>query len=183
MKIFISHSKKDNTIVYRTLKILDDNKIPHWVDLEQIGMSSSVNKEINDALYSSSHFMLMWSKDASKSSFVKMEYNAVITPDYKDKIKMIILKIDDTKLPPLLSDRKYYHIKEKSLEEILENLVCEIKESQIIDERHERFDKYLDESFGNVSIAEHKYMTSFTLKHLDQQVYKEDMITWTDSLE
>ena len=181
MKVFISHTKKDNNIVHRILKILDDNGIQNWVDLKQIDMGSSINQTINRAIASSNHFLLIWSKSAAESKFVEREYNAVTTPDYDDKLKKIIVKLDATPLPPLLSDQKYYDIDDESLEEVIENLAYEIKESQTVDTKHEKFDRYLNENFGDVIVASYKYTTSHALKQIDPYIYKEDMISWMDN--
>ena len=167
--------------MYRILRILGDNEIPNWVDLKQISTGSLINQSINQAITSSSHFLLIWSKNAAKSQFVEKEYNAVITPDYNDKLKKVIVKLDTTPLPPLLSDYKYYGIDDGPLEEIIENLAYEIKESQTVDTKHEKFDRYLDENFGDVIVASYKYLTSFALKQIDPSIYKEDMISWMDN--
>lgn len=178
MQVFISHSTKDNIIVHRILRILDDNHIPHWEDLTQIDMTSSINQEINKALGSSSHFLLIWSKNASESTFVAKEYNAVITPDYDRKIAKIIIRIDDTPLPPLLSDNVCHTIKDEGLENTIENIASELYQINANNEMSEEFDQYLDDFFGSVFVAGYEYSTSSILKQIDLKVYKEYMRSW-----
>ena len=104
-----------------------------------------------------------------------------MAPDY-EHIILIIIKIDNTRLPPLLAAKKYHNIKNNELESTLEDLVCEIKQSQDSNLKHKKFNKYLDEKFGDIYIADHRYTTSFALERIDHLVYKDDMINWYDNL-
>ncbi len=182
MQIFISHAKEDNPIVYQILKMLDDNQIRHWQDLTRIDVSSSINKEINDAISSSSHFLLIWSKNANKSTFVQKEYNSAITPDYDYKLKKIIIRLDDTRLPALLADLRYYRISSDELEKTMHEIIFDIKKLDNEDERQKKFDDYLDEKFDNIFIADHEYSTSYALKNIDNKTYHENMLSWEDVL-
>ena len=182
MKVFISHEKTDNTVVFRILKIIDNHRIPKWVDLEQLeGISPEVNEKINDGLASSDHFLLVWSKNASGSSYVKKEYNAATSHDYDARLEKIIIKLDDTPLPPLLSDRKFHEINEENLEDVLNGIFDKISMSKQQKENVEMYDEHLDETFGVTKIGNYTYPTSYALKLVDPEVYQDDMSDWIDS--
>ena len=175
MQVFISHAKEDNNTVRQIMTLLDNKRIQHWEDITHIKPGDSVNEKINQGIKSSSHFLLVWSKNADNSNNVKKECNAVMTPDY-EKITKIIFRTDGTKLPPLLADIKYININDDELEDIIE----QIKQEQIKDPIYEKFDAYLDEEFGDISVADHKYTTSFALSRIDYVAYREYMINWED---
>lgn len=184
MKVFISHAKQDNPVVYRILKIIDDHGIPKWVDLEQLeGIGSSINESINDGISTSNYFLLVWSKDASESEFVKKEYNAATSQDYDARLEKIIIKLDDTPLPPLLADKKYHSVNEENLEAVLNGIFEKIGHDKEYQENTKRFDEHLDESFGDVVIGNHDYSTSYALKQVDPTVYEDDMTDWLYSEE
>lgn len=182
-QVFISHAKEDNLLVHRIIKILDDNNIKKWVDLEQLdSLGSSVNEKINDGLSSSKYFLLLWSEHASKSEFVKKEYNAATSHDYDILLIKIIIRLDKTKLPPLLADKKYYEITEAELESVVEGIVSKIK-YEINEEITRRFDEYLDETNDKVKILGLEYKTSFILKNSDPVRYQEEFKKWGASQE
>ena len=128
LKVFISHAGHDNHVVYKLLKILDDNQIEKWVDLEQLDdPDSDINENINESLSSSDYFSLIWSENAAKSEFVKRKYNAAISHDYDKRLHKIILRLDDCILPPLLASKKYHKIREKEFDSVLDRIITSIK--------------------------------------------------------
>jgi len=157
---------------------MDNHNIPKWVDLEQIGISSLINEKINEGFSSSTHFLLVWSKNAAKSEFVKKEYNAAISRDYNDKVEKIIIRLDDTPLPPLLADSKYHPVNEENLEVVLNKIFEKISIDKENQDNSERFDEYLDETFGDVVVSNHDYSTSYALKRIDPDLYKYEMNDW-----
>lgn len=181
-QVFISHAKEDNPIVYRVIKILDDNDIPKWVDLEQFdSLGSSVNEKINDGISTSRYFLLLWSIHASRSRFVKKEYNAATSHDYDKLLTKIIIRLDDTRLPPLLADKQYYQVTETELESVVEGIVGKIKYES--EEETRKFDEYLDETNEKIKILGLEYTVSFILKNIDIERYQEELERWEESQE
>lgn len=177
-KIFISHAKEDNLVIHRIIKILDDNDIQKWVDLEQLDndLGSSVNEKINDGILNSNYFLLVWSIHASRSKFVKKEYNAATSNDYDKLIKKIIIKLDKTKLPPLLADKRYYEVTEIELEDVLEGIISKINYDP--EDKTKRFDEYLDKAIEKIKILGIEYAPSFILKNALPTIYQEEFETW-----
>ena len=116
IKIFISHSGKDNEIVKKTIATLEEYQIDYWVDLKQLeGEGHAINSEINNGVKTSTHFLLVWSNNAANSEFVDQEYNAAISPDYRDLLTMIIFRLDAETLPFLLSDNNYHRVNSENV--------------------------------------------------------------------
>lgn len=97
MKIFISHSNSDNKLVEQIIDVLKEYGVDYWVDLEQLEIGTEATKKINEGLKTSTHFLLVWTKNADESPFwVGAEKDAVI--ERRDKLTMVSFKLDDTNL-------------------------------------------------------------------------------------
>ena len=74
MKIFISHSRKDNSFAKIITNMLDTYHIKYWIDRDRIyNKISDLDKSIKEGINDSTHFLLLWSKDARDSDYVKKE--------------------------------------------------------------------------------------------------------------
>ena len=122
MKFFISHAKEDNSIVREIIKIFDKNNIPYWVDFQQLKIGKKAMQEINKGLESSTHFLLIWTKNAKKSQWVDAEKSAAIEADKHIKIS---LKADRTRLGVPFSQFVYSSINSKNLESTIEGIIKE----------------------------------------------------------
>lgn len=179
-KIFISHAKEDNHIVIRILRMIDDEGIKKWIDIEQLeDLDSNVNEKINEGLISSNHFLLIWSKNAARSEYVKKEFHAAISHDYDSRLKKIILRLDDTILPPLLADKKYFHVENDNVEEIISNILQKIKPSDA--EKRKKFDNFLNLSYGKVQVVKQDYDTSVAFKRIDNGRYQDELQHWEEN--
>lgn len=182
MRVFISHAKEDNSVVIRIITILDENGVPKWVDLEQLeDVDSAINESINEGLSTSDYFLLVWSKHANESNYVKKEYNAAITPDYDPRLKKIIIRLDDTLLPPLLADKKYHSVTEDELDVVLEGIIAKIKKAEKFSAEPNVYDEYLDSNYGKAKIVEYEYDSSLAFKRVDPKKYQEDLEDWEES--
>jgi len=185
-QIFISHSHKDDDVLRRIVTILDNEGIKKWVDTEQLQkLGSKINQKINEGLSNSNYFLLLWSKHAANSSFVAKEYNASISDEYDTSLLKIILRLDDTKLPPLLSDILYFKINdaEITVENIIEMIAKKIKDEEKINldnNEYDYFDEYLD-GLNPVVIMGYNYSLSVSLKTLDPTRYNEIFLEWKEN--
>ncbi len=107
VKVFISHSKEDNPLVSKIISVFKKYDVEYWVDFEQIKDGVIMNKQINECLEDSSLFLLIWSKNAKKSSWVQAEIAALGDPQDPLIKKIIIFVIDNTRLPYPISGLKY----------------------------------------------------------------------------
>lgn len=181
MKVFISHASRDNPIVIRIITKLDGAGIQKWVDIEEINrLDSTINESVNDGLRDSDYFLLVWSKHADASINVKREYNAAISSDYDSRLAKIIIRLDDTPLPPLLADRFYRKIQEDELETTLDEIIHKMKESKL-HQKQRRFDNFIDGTYNPVEIVEESYKSSHAFKHVDYQRYKKEVEGWDEN--
>jgi len=119
------YNRKCREAVMRYKDKWDDltKKMGYWVDLEQLD-NDRVNERINEGLENATHFLLVWSKNARESDWVKEERNAASSQDYKDKLQIFSFKLDNTSLPALIfSNRRYFEINTKNLDTQIENFI------------------------------------------------------------
>src|SRR2546426_534884 len=171
MKIFVSHSNKDNKIVKRIVNKFDEYDVEYWVDDEVLrGDGHAVNREINNGLESSTHFLLIWSKDAKASEFVQDEHEIATSPDYNKILKKIIFRLDDTRLPPLLARIKYRReINDQNVEIVIRDVIKNILKIDV--DLLDEFDSIIDDSNEEIKLMDAYYPLSKVLKCADKKEY------------
>ena len=121
MKAFISHSSKNKKEAARLRDDLAGEKIKTWLDRDELRGGDPLIDELQEALTSSTHLILLWSKPASESRYVSAEWQAAY-----DLGKVIIpCMLDRTPLPLFLRRYIFYDISgsyKEALGRILEAL-------------------------------------------------------------
>ena len=96
MLVFISYSRIDKDFAQKIATDLKSKNIPIWMDVVDIAPGSRWDREIENALEKSTHFLLIMSKSSANSENVRDEVDFAL-----DSGKVIVpLKIDDC-IPPL----------------------------------------------------------------------------------
>lgn len=103
MKVFISHSSKNKKVAGRLCDDLRRKKIEVWLDRDELYSGDPLIDDLQAAITESTHFLLLWSKPASESRYVKAEWQAAY-----DLEKVIIsCLLDKTPLPLFLRRLKF----------------------------------------------------------------------------
>jgi uncharacterized protein YjbI with pentapeptide repeats len=126
MKIFVSHSSTDNELAHRIENTLVSFKTKCWIDLEQLKEGDELTRHINEGLEGSTHFLLIWTKNAKDSFWVTAEKTAAI--ERKGKLSIIVLKLDDTLVGFPLADFVRPDISIENLEEKIQELIEKIED-------------------------------------------------------
>src|SRR2546422_9116633 len=100
MDVFISHSSKDKVTAVRLAKDLKKAKTRVWVDKAKLKAGDPLVERLQEAIKQSQNLVLLWSKPASESFYVKAEWLAA----YHLRKAIIPCLVDDTDLPPFLLD-------------------------------------------------------------------------------
>lgn len=107
MKVFISHSSKNKEDAVRLRDDLVGEKIKTWLDRDELRGGDPLIDELQEALASSTHLILLWSKPASESRYVNAEWQAAY-----DLGKVIIpCLLDRTPLPLFLRRFIFYDLR------------------------------------------------------------------------
>ncbi len=73
MHIFISYSRKDSEFVDRIKTFLQAERLPYWIDKEDIDIGSVWGDKLNEAIEQSFAVILVMSEDSRKSHYVSQE--------------------------------------------------------------------------------------------------------------
>ncbi len=102
-RLFISHAWEDSHLVLRLQTELQAAGAEVWVDREGIRGGDNLPERISDALEWCDALLLIWSKAASKSPWVKLEWTNAIA------LNRIIISclLDNSQLPSILASKAY----------------------------------------------------------------------------
>ncbi|MDI6711027.1 MAG: toll/interleukin-1 receptor domain-containing protein [Bacillota bacterium] len=126
MRIFLSHNKMDRDIARRLGAQLVLGGADVWFDEWEMQAGDSIIGKINEGLESFDVFLLLWSENARRSDWVRRELRAAIHCSIGSRTKQVIpCRLDDTPLPPLLSDIRFIDCRDpnKAIEGIVEELL------------------------------------------------------------
>jgi hypothetical protein len=108
MQTFISHNYMDKQTAREVAIFLAAENINVWFDEWKIAPGDSIIEKIEAGLKDCSHFLILWSKHASKSNWVRRELSsALIQAIQAGRVRVIPIILDDTPLPALIADYKY----------------------------------------------------------------------------
>lgn len=106
--VFISHNKADKDVAREIALFLAAENINVWFDEWEIAAGDSIIQEIESGLRGCTHFIIVWSKNASKSNWVRRELQSVLAKAIEASSPRVLpVRLDDTQLPELLYDIKY----------------------------------------------------------------------------
>jgi len=106
--VFVSYNNRDRLAAKQVALFLAAENLSVWLDEWQIQAGDSIVVEIERALEDCTHFLILWSSNASGSNWVRRELSAALTSAIRtNRPKVIPLRLDDIGLPPLLSDLSY----------------------------------------------------------------------------
>lgn len=110
--VMISHSHKDADSPPEVAMMLAAEDVDIAFDKWSVGLGDSLIKFMEDGLDNATHVILMWSKNAAESGWVSEERRAALTRAVNTgKPKVIVVRLDNEPLPPLLNDRRYHRWK------------------------------------------------------------------------
>lgn len=98
--LFLSHSIQDAPVAQRLAAGLTESGMDVWMDNGRLSISNPFPKCIDDAFKRCSAFMLLWSRAARQSNWVKREWTSALIFNKK----IVICALDDTPLPAELGD-------------------------------------------------------------------------------
>ena len=126
LKIFIAHASEDKEIVRKLANDLIDRGLLVWFDEWEIKVGDSLVEKINQGIENSSFMAIGLSKNSIQKPWVNKEINAGFMKELNDRgVYLLPLLLEDCKIPPLLSDKKYANFSvsyEDGLTELLESL-------------------------------------------------------------
>jgi hypothetical protein len=124
---FLSHSSADKVFIRQLAADLTANGIDVWLDEQRIRVGDSIPEKIAQGLAESDYFLIGMSQKSSESAWVQKELNnALMTEVQRRNVHILPLKLDDTSMPPIISDKKYADFS-KSYKAGLDDLLTAMK--------------------------------------------------------
>ncbi|MDA3800226.1 MAG: toll/interleukin-1 receptor domain-containing protein [Kiritimatiellae bacterium] len=112
MKLFLSHSSVDKTIVKRLANDLKSTGISVWLDEWEIKVGDRITQKINCGLDDSDYVAIWLTKAAISSKWVALEWQSRFADEIaEDRVIILPLLAEECHLPPLLRDVKYADFK------------------------------------------------------------------------
>lgn len=126
---FLSHSSADKAFIRQLAADLTANGIGVWLDEQRIRVGDSIPEKIAQGLAESDFFLIGMSQKSKDSAWVQKELNnALMSEVERRKVHILPLKLDDTPMPPIISDKKYADFS-KSYKAGLDDLLNVLKET------------------------------------------------------
>lgn len=126
LKIFIAHASEDKNIIQKLANDLIDRGLLVWYDEWEIKVGDSLVEKINQGIENSSFMAIVLSKNSIEKPWFKKEINAGFIKELNNRgVYLLPLLLEDCKISPLLSDKKYANFSisyENGLTELLASL-------------------------------------------------------------
>jgi len=103
-KLFLSHRSLNKEVVGLVAEELKLNGIGVWLDVDNLIPSDSLVSGISEGLDQMTHFIIFWSADCINARWVEKELNVGISRLVEHKIPLIIVRLDQTSVPTIISD-------------------------------------------------------------------------------
>ncbi len=129
MRVFISHSSKDNSELVKVEGYFKKFNIPYWADNKDLqDDDNKITAKIKKKVEESTHFLLLFSKKAKSSVYVRDEINWVVQKNKDKKISIRIIKLDEVEIPAQFEDPHYYSVSEnQKIEDIVLEIINKIR--------------------------------------------------------
>jgi len=123
---FLSHSSTDKPFIRQLAADLTAAGIDVWLDEQRIRVGDSIPEAIAQGLAESDYFLIAISQNSVNSPWVQKELNnALVTEVQRRNVHIVPLRLDDTEMPRVISDKLYAdfsHSYKAGLEKLLSAL-------------------------------------------------------------
>ena len=121
--IFLSHAGADSEIAGRLCEDLKNIGHEVRIDLNEVKLGDDIVQFMNEAIENAHTNIILFSAATANAKWQKQEINAAVWSELEQAGgKVIVLKIDDTPLPPLLGAKIFGSLKPDSYQSTLQAL-------------------------------------------------------------
>jgi 2-polyprenyl-3-methyl-5-hydroxy-6-metoxy-1,4-benzoquinol methylase len=108
MKIFISHSSKNKTVVRKLVQDLRKNNVDVWFDEDDVDVGDSLITEIQKGIKESDFLAIWLTKESVESGWVTREWETKLMDEINNKrISVFPLLAEDVEVPDMLGTKLY----------------------------------------------------------------------------
>ena len=131
--IFISHAGPDSTIAKTLAEDIGLSGHDVIIDINDLTPGMNVIEFMNNAIEKADFFIILYSRNTRSAKWQQEESSAALWQEVQNNEKtIIVVRIDDEPLPPLLATKTYLHLSQENTEsykEVLEQLLSSIHEN------------------------------------------------------
>ena len=124
MDAFISHSSANRSVASKLEKSLEAAGLQVWLDDSEITLGVLLGKELQDSIRVSRVLLLLWSRYAASSRWVKSEW---LTAFHLNRF-IVSCVLDDTPLPQCLQGNTFLRMRQVT-EPVVERLLRAVREA------------------------------------------------------
>lgn len=107
LRVFVSYSHKDRTIVERLVQNLKSEGIDVWIDQFELIAGESIRRSIEDAIASIDIFLIILSPNSSTSTWVQEELDLMFDRSTHQGAVLIPVVVSQCNIPGILRGRKW----------------------------------------------------------------------------
>ena len=124
---FLSHSSADKPFIRQLAADLTANGVDVWLDEQRIRVGDSIPEKLAQGLAGSDFFLIAMSEHSAGSAWVQKELNnALVNEVQRRQVHILPLRLDDTPMPTIITDKKYADFS-KSYKAGLDDLLTALK--------------------------------------------------------
>lgn len=121
-QVFISYAHKDKELANTLAEYLKDKNVHVFFDEWRIGIGERISEVLGNAIAGSNTFILLASPEALTSGWVRSELDTAIKFENDKKGRLLVIKIRDASIPPLISGKLFLQLKHKWDNSLLEKV-------------------------------------------------------------
>jgi TIR domain-containing protein len=127
LRIFVSYASPDAVIADQLANDLKNVGHEVYIDSDRLQMGEDIPSFMNDGIRSSSIIIIIFSASSAKARWQDREVSAALCREVEQRsCRVIVLRLDDTELPPLLATKAYGSIASSKYDETFKRLVSEL---------------------------------------------------------
>jgi hypothetical protein len=124
VEYFLSHAGPDKPIVRQLGVQLQLAGADVFFDEWDIAAGESITGAIEQAIGRFDTFLLVWSANAEKSLWIRREYRAAVKKVIEDpSLRLVVIRLDDTPVPDLVSDLKYVRLANSDIGGVVDEIM------------------------------------------------------------
>src|SRR4030095_10886064 len=167
MNVFISHSSKEATIALQIEKELKKHGLQVWLDKSSIRLGVLLRNELQSAIKNSRVVVLLWSRAASRSRWVKAE----IMTAFHLKRFILLYRCDNTNPPYFLQNTVYRDLQQRNADwakELYRNIIQAPRTANIVPAFVASQNIKLQKAINTINIKQHELFDDLDKGNLKQ---------------
>ena len=134
--VFISYNSADRHEAIKLTEMLRQREVEVWIDEEQIAFGDSIPQRIAEGLRECDVILALVSSSWAESRWCQAEYESLLVREIENgQTTVIPVRLDNTDLPPLLLQKKYFDIRVQGYPKFVYDLTSLVSQIELRSKR------------------------------------------------